>query len=109
MEYEELYNHYLELARFFRLERKHLELMREKNYEQLYLEIFHENNNAFEDSTLRGALLTRYLLANGHEDFLEYMSFIPSYCFAFTNIKEVRIGKSVKELGENIFYGCGST
>ena len=106
MEYEELYNHYLELARFFRLEKRQLELIQNKNYDDLYLEILHQVNTGFEDSTLMGALLTRYLLANGHQDFLDYMSFIPSYCFAFSGIKEIRIGKDVKDIGENIFYGC---
>lgn len=106
MEYEQIYNHYLELARFFRLEKKHLDLIKSKNFEQLYFEIFNETDNDFEASTLMGALLTRYLLANGHQDFIDYMSFIPSYCFAFTGIEEIRIGKGVKEMGENIFYGC---
>ena len=83
-----------------------LACLEKKDYEGSFDYIRENDEYTFEEAASLSALWSRYLYENGHKDFLEHMDYVPFYCLAYSNIKEVHIHKNIRGVAFNAFMGC---
>ena len=85
-----------------------LSLLKEEKYQESfnYIEKSCEKENGFdlERYYALNSIWGRYLLNNGHPNFLEHMEKVPDFCFAFSSLEEFTLPTNISILSMGMFY-----